>query len=479
MVQRRAYFIMLLLMFVLLFAGILHVSYLNTDIVNSKKPLAPVKNNLRMDMTSPAVKPPPPRQVSFPWLECEGGRERKRIAYPKNHKVAGSTFSWSVLSRYAYTNRLNVVVPNPWRVWSSMYPYTLNPHHYMPPPPNQTFDIFMHHTVYNRTRFPQIMPNDTVYVTIIRKPLNHLKSAWNFYHYEEQFRLSKVNNSIATFLANPAKYDRSCGHGIHLPVCLTQNSMSVDLGFPPSDNKKVTLGSDPGRREDITQTFVRTIDQDFDLVMLTEYLDESLVLLKRLMCWKIQDIIYIRSTNVKHRHGQEILFSTQLQQTHKEWSYVDYALYDHFNKSLWRRIKSSGNDFWGEVKYFKDLNQEISRQCQDPCSFHRGKPPFEVNSTRWSPGFTVDIDLCLLLRRDYKCHISIQAERAGKSLRLPPNILRKTTKQWKRETLLNIVKPYCIYCELPKKCENLETLTHFYRDGYINEEVYQKTSQQM
>ncbi|XP_078601345.1 galactose-3-O-sulfotransferase 3-like [Branchiostoma floridae x Branchiostoma japonicum] len=454
--QRLAYFVTALVMFGLLFAGTLHVSHLTTDIIKSATPFA-----------------------RFKTLECAGGRERKRIAYPRNHKVAGSTFSWSVLSRYAYTNRLNVVVPNPWDVGSSMYPYTLNPHHYMSPPPNQTFDIFLHHTVYNRTRFQEIMPKDTAYVTIIRKPLSHLQSAWNYYDYSERFRLPRVKDPIATFLANPAKYDRSCGHGIHLPVCLTQNSMSVDLGFPPSDNKKVTLGSDPDRRENITQTFVRTIDQDFDLVMLTEYFDESLVLLKRLMCWTIQDIIYIKNINVKNRNGEEIQLPTQLQQTHEDWSYVDYALYDHFNKSLWRRINSRGNDYWGEVKYFKDLNREISKQCQDPCSFHRGKPPFEVNSTRWSPGFTVDSDLCSLLRRNFWCHMSIQAERVGKSLQLPPHISSITTNMWKKETLLNVVKPHCIYCELPKKCENLDTLTHFYRDGYISKEVYQKTRQQL
>ncbi|XP_078616839.1 galactose-3-O-sulfotransferase 3-like [Branchiostoma floridae x Branchiostoma japonicum] len=431
-----------------------------------------------MHMIMSNAKPPPPCQSSFPWLECNGGKERKHIAYPRNHKVAGSTFSWSVLSRYAYTKRLNVVVPNPWDVGSRMYPYTFDPDYYMPPPPNQTFDIFVHHTIYNRTRFQEIMPNDTIYVTIIRKPLNHLKSAWNYYNYSKRFRLSNVTNPIETFLANPSKYDHSCGHGIHVPVCLTQNSISVDLGFPPSDNKKVTLGSHTDRREDITQKFVRTIEHNFDLVMLTEYFDESLVLLKRLMCWTLQDILYI-NMNVKNRHGQEIPLPTQLQRTHEEWSYVDYALYDHFNKLFWRRINSTGNDYWGEVKYFRDLNKEISRQCQDPCSFHRGKPPFEVNRTRWSPGFTVDSDLCLLLRRNFRCHMSIQAERVGKLLQLPPDIGPETKKQWERETILNIVKPYCIYCELPKKCKNLDTLTHFYRDGFISENVYQKTIQQL
>ncbi|XP_066299301.1 galactose-3-O-sulfotransferase 3-like [Branchiostoma lanceolatum] len=469
--QPYVYFIFLLVMLGLLFVGTPHFSRLHTDVINSKTPLARSmwKNVPRM---SSVVEP------SLPWLECEGGRERKRLAYPKNHKVGGTTFS-SILSRYAYTKRLNVVIPKPWTTASRMYPYRLYPKYYMPPPPNQTFDIFLHHVVYNRKRFPQIMPKDTAYVTIIRKPLNHLKSAWSFYHYKKRLRLSKSKNPIATFLADPAKYDHNCGHGIHLPVCFTQNSISVDLGFPPSDNKKVTLGSDPDRREEITQKFVQTIDQDFDLVMLAEYYDESLVLLKRLMCWTMQDIVYFKSSNVRNRHGEEIQLPSELRQTHKDWSYVDYALYDHFNRSLWRRINSSGNDYWGEVKYFKELNKEILHHCQDPCSFHKGKPPFEVNSTRWGPGFTVDSDMCLLLRRDFSCHMFIQAERVGKSLRLPQ---QKHRRGKPTNPVMAVVTPYCIYCALRKglrKCENLDTLSHFYRDGYISEEVYQETSQQL
>ncbi|KAI8516681.1 hypothetical protein Bbelb_052620 [Branchiostoma belcheri] len=122
------------------------------------------------------------------------------------------------------------------------------------------------------------------------------------------------------------------------------------LAFPKNhkSNTKVTLGSDPVSREKVTQKFVRTIDEDFDFVMLTEYFDESLVLLKRLMCWTIRDIVYFKSTNVRNCPHEEVQLPPDLQQAHKEWSFVDYALYDHFNKSFWRRINSSGNDYWGE-----------------------------------------------------------------------------------------------------------------------------------
>ncbi|XP_078687125.1 galactose-3-O-sulfotransferase 3-like [Branchiostoma floridae x Branchiostoma belcheri] len=382
------------------FASNLNTRPLNLDTTNSrthyKNPLPPVR-----------FKPPAPRQGALPpWLECEGGRERKRLAFPKNHKVGGTTFA-TILSRYAYTKRLNVVIPKPWSIPSNMYPDRVDPQHYMPHPPNQSFDMFLHHTVYNRTRFPQIMPKGTAYVTIIRKPLNHLKSSWNFYGYSRRFGLSKIKDPL---------------------------------------------------------TFVRTIDEDFDLVMLTEYFDESLVLLKRLMCWTLQDIA------PKSSYSSNWIVSPNE-------SFVDYALYDHFNKSFWRRISSSGNDYWGEVEYFKNLNKMIAEHCQSQCSFH--KPPLFVNSTRWSPGFTVDGDLCLLLRRSFDCIRAIQAERVGESLKLPPKYRKLKGKTITVGTLEGMVTPNCIYCALLKRCEKMETLSHFYRDGYISEQVFKKTRQQL
>ncbi|XP_078660075.1 galactose-3-O-sulfotransferase 3-like [Branchiostoma floridae x Branchiostoma belcheri] len=370
-----------------------------------------------------------------------------------------------------------------------MYPYRLYPENYMPPPPNQTFDMLMYHTVYNRTRFHEILPKDTVYVTIIRKPLNHLKSAWTFYNYGKVFRINEtLENSLARFLTNPGRYDKRCGHGIHYPLCMTQNSISTDLGFPPEYNKNVSLGSDPNEREKISRAFVQSIDNDFDLVMLTEYFDESLVLLKRLMCWTIPDILYIKSTNIQRRKLQDI--SPELKQKHKDWSYVDYALYDHFNKSFWKRVNSAGNDFSGEVKYFKDLNAKIQRFCRDPCLSENQK--LVLSKTRWSPEFTISSDFCLVLSRGVYCHISIQAERVGKSLGLTSrnasfygynatgniNANVKMPETWQNRMVMKSVEPYCVYCKM-NSCRNLDYLAHFYRDGYVGKEAYQTTRQRL
>ena len=42
------------------------------------------------------------------------------------------------------------------------------------------------------------------------------------------------------------------------------------------------------------QTVFEQLDEQLSLVMLIEYLDESLVLLQRMLCWNLRDMVYLK-----------------------------------------------------------------------------------------------------------------------------------------------------------------------------------------
>ena len=48
--------------------------------------------------------------------------------------------------------------------------------------------------------------------------------------------------------------------------------------------------------EDAISDFIRKLEKQIDFVAIAEYFDESLVLIKRMLCWETEDIMY-----VKHR----------------------------------------------------------------------------------------------------------------------------------------------------------------------------------
>ncbi|KAI8495884.1 hypothetical protein Bbelb_263000 [Branchiostoma belcheri] len=108
--------------------------------------------------------------------------------------------------------------------------------------------------------------------------------------------------------------------------------------------------------------FVHKISREFDLVMVMEYFDESLVLLRRQLCWDMQDILNFKYNSFKYDLGNTS-FPKQLVKNYRRHDAIDYALYEHFNRTLWRKIKMAGSDFREELAHFRWLQKTMKTQC--------------------------------------------------------------------------------------------------------------------
>ena len=117
------------------------------------------------------------------------------------------------------------------------------------------------------------MPNDTLFITILREPVTQFESLFDYHELFKtwSFDFDAFNNESAVI---PSLQTRRAGRfGI--------NQMMFDLGF---DDK---LFND----EKAVQQYIERLDSIFNLVMINERMDESLILLKRLLCWTTDDII--------------------------------------------------------------------------------------------------------------------------------------------------------------------------------------------
>ena len=85
------------------------------------------------------------------------------------------------------------------------------------------------------------------------------------------------------------------------------------MGFPQGSPD---LSYDPQAVDD----WLKEIERDFLLVLIVEYFDESLVLLKRLMCWKLQDILYQKRNSGKYTKTEAI--NHENYEIYKNWSNV-------------------------------------------------------------------------------------------------------------------------------------------------------------
>jgi len=109
---------------------------------------------------------------------------------------------------------------------------------------------------------------------------------------------------------------------------------------------------------DVVQ-YVDKISTEFSLVLIVEYFHESLVLLKRMMCWSLKDLIYNKVNMGKYHYSM----TTEDRVIHRKWSSADYQLYDHFNKTFWIKVKAEGANFYDEVRHFTKIQQNVSMFC--------------------------------------------------------------------------------------------------------------------
>ena len=192
------------------------------------------------------------------------------------------------------------------------------------------------------------MPRDTSFITILRDPVSNFESV--FYYMEIAQRcgitsgdnLSKITKFLDEREENLAKLQ---GSGT-----LINNGQLFDLGFDPEQMKNDSL---------IQQHIVK-IAERFQLVMILEYIDESLVLMKRKLCWSLQDVAYFQFLkSATRRKG----LPAEIREKIRKQNRADVQLYEHFNKTFWKNIQAEGEGFYSEVKQLVELREKLRVQC--------------------------------------------------------------------------------------------------------------------
>ena len=212
---------------------------------------------------------------------------------------------------------------------------------------------------YSSEKVHRYMPHDTISVGILRFPFDNFRSKYYFFQ-KKRHNFSPVDlegDAIEIILKN-SEYDPHSRHfGLHGTYRDLQNSMY--RYFKLDDMKAMSDAK-------YFQDSIRTVENEFSLIFINEYYDESLVLFKRMVCWEMKDILYIIHKNAsyvnKAKSPEE--YGT-LFDRHKSISSIDYKFYEHFLNIHKRRVQKLGSSFAAEVSAFKRVNTETSTFCWD------------------------------------------------------------------------------------------------------------------
>ncbi|XP_053394588.1 galactose-3-O-sulfotransferase 2-like [Mercenaria mercenaria] len=314
-------------------------------------------------------------------LHSQQCTEIQNIVFLKVHKTGSSTVA-NILQRFGYFRNLNFALPNK-TAGQLRYNYfggvgeTLKPGGTIPSKPkSKQYNILYNHVIFNWKPFLKIFPkNTTVYVTTLRQPVNQFLSSLLFFLHEEILDAAKEN--ITFYLKNPEKFEPE-----ESPyLSFTNNRQALDLGLPPSKVRDKTY---------ITR-YINMLDKVFDLVLIMEYFDESLILLKRRMCWNFKDILHIRKNKAYQSFDFQLSFNDKT--LLKDWALADHLIYEHFYKKFHIILKREPN-VMEETHDFKMILYKTQRFCNNSGS----ETQLVIQKSKWNEQFKITALDCAYMK---------------------------------------------------------------------------------
>ncbi|RUS88694.1 hypothetical protein EGW08_003509, partial [Elysia chlorotica] len=278
--------------------------------------------------------PPTPRLLRI----SRGESEVRQVVFAKVHKAASTTVQ-NILLRFSVFRALNILLSKRQHQIGERTDLIqgIVPH---PEGNNKTFDILCVHLIFNASNVAKFFSDSAIRIAILREPLKQTVSALAYYSKNfpskilKRGRAKHPQDPINGFLRHPEDfYDFGQGPAFSY----VNNRMSVDLGF---DLRNFETGKTNVSK---IEAFIRQVEEQFDLVLISDYFDESMVLMRRYLNWAMKDIIYIKRNaahfpkdSVWHR---DINRNATVMERFRTWNLIDYKLYEHFEPKFLDTIK--------------------------------------------------------------------------------------------------------------------------------------------
>ncbi|XP_072025927.1 galactosylceramide sulfotransferase-like [Amphiura filiformis] len=328
----------------------------------------------------PVAKPQSAQPLTPSKQQCS---PRRNIVFFKMHKCSSSTVQ-NILFRYGEKNDLDFVIP-PAGNYLGHSPFNKR---FMLKLPTREYNILCYHTRFSATGMAEVMPKDSVYVSILREPVAMYESMFTYTKYEAIYHLN-APNPLKQFLESPRKY-----YDLHGGKDHAKNPMLFDFGL------------ENHQKDDqfFIDNMIEKLDKRFDLVMMTEYFHESLILFKELMCWTMDDIVYF-TLNARSKSSVLRDITPKMKEQIKQWNLGDLKLYNHFNKTFWQKVRDFGEErMKREITELVERNEQLYKYCIAKVSDNDGKvwhpPGVKVESLQLKPSAKNDPQCAAMARTE-------------------------------------------------------------------------------
>ena len=286
----------------------------------------------------------------------------QKVVYLKTHKTGSSTVA-SIFQRYGFLNNLTFLLPmkghfvthrslfSTHNIWApAAQNLGLIGREYLNWNFTVGYEMFTNHARFNRKEFDRVF-HDAKFVTIVREPVSQFESGFYYFHIPKAMNFTS-EEPLKLFMKNPRK---NFEHILKIRHPF-RNSMRNYQGFD--------LGLELDQMDDESAILekIHDLDSEFDLVMIQEYYDESLLLLRKLLCWDMDDIVYLaKGARSQGLRSDEI--NDDLRSKISSWNHADVLLYRHFNATFWRKLQDYGPTLQRDLALFRSKLNETVNTC--------------------------------------------------------------------------------------------------------------------
>ncbi|XP_070568382.1 galactosylceramide sulfotransferase-like [Ptychodera flava] len=272
----------------------------------------------------------------------------RNFVFIKTRKTGGSTTS-NILFRYGMRNNLTAVLQEKAKAFINMTSANTPDIVHYGCSSFKGYNYIANHMQYNRAVMDQLVPN-AKFFTILRSPYQQFHSAFYWYGYYDRLVAKGSKHPFDDFFKSTS--ERIVREQIVKTLSRIKNSQSWMLGLNPEYQDDETA----------VDLKIKELDRGLDLVMLLEYYEESLVLLKRLLCWNDDDMFYY----VSKAHGSEQMpLPHSVESKIEKWNSADFKLYNHFNKTFWRKVKNYNGDFERDLENLRTKQRDALGRCEE------------------------------------------------------------------------------------------------------------------
>ncbi|XP_011486028.1 galactose-3-O-sulfotransferase 2 [Oryzias latipes] len=315
-------------------------------------------------------------------------RPHTHIMFLKTHKTASSTVL-NMLYRFGEEHNLRFALPLGYQLG---YPLPFNAHRvkgYRGPGALE-FHIMGNHMRFNKMEVEKVMPADTFYFSIVRDPVALTESS--FAYYKEVAPAFRKAKGLGDFADDPNKYyDPRLRNNQY-----ARNLLWFDFGLDHNANFSLALAQ---RGEDL-------IRRTFKLILISEYFDQSMVLLRHALCWPLDAVVSF-SLNARQQKASvggmsgiwmgkaaaaagvgggrpqarippNLSLTGDQREKLRQWNALDWYLYKAFNRTFWEEVDKFGRKHMEqEVSLLRMRREHLARVC-----LRDGGKPVEAHRIR-------------------------------------------------------------------------------------------------